>query len=58
MDVPPIVHIESNYKPESAKFDAKYDREESEYAYDNVDCNHCFSEEHDIVEYVTNETSH
>ena len=53
----PIVHSESSNKVECAESDGKSDYEESKYVYDTIDRNHRFSKEHDIIKYVTKETS-
>ena len=53
----PIVHIGPSNRVECADSDQKLDYEESEYIYDNIDCNHRFSKEHDIIKYIAKETS-
>ena len=54
----PIIHCDSSNELECAESDVKSDTEEIKYLYDNIDCNHHFSKAHDIIKYVTKETSH
>ena len=53
----PIVHSEHSNEHKSAESNPKFNSKESEYVYDNINCNHRYSEEHNIIKSVTKKTS-